>query len=304
MENRTFTITYDPELFSSNNNVNVHIGATSLTVQFTQLELGVTSHQNGDESSRVFLPNYNDVSLSNINDVSGNPEISSPPPPSSPADLLDIPPPLQRQRRYAEQWDMPPISFVPPLGPRNIMDVSGFWDQQEDFPPISVNENEVFSGDSNQENYEQFIENISVENMGDQTEEERLDNQCSICLNQMTEETRWTTNCQHSFHRQCLDIWENNHSSCPLCRTNLHNHQRRNAVILNGNILPPLEEEEPANGQDLLDFDETAAIIRQGLEPASEIIQRFLDNEADVANNDGTETDEESNGVDTGEFED
>ena len=28
--------------------------------------------------------------------------------------------------------------------------------------------------------------------------------------------------CRHSFHRTCIEAWETNHNSCPLCREPIH----------------------------------------------------------------------------------
>ena len=283
MENRTFTISYDTELMNSNNNVNVHIGVSSLSVSFTQLDLGVTSHRNGDESSQVFLPNYDDISVSNVSggypsvsDVSGYSGVSG--------QAVEWVPPLQG-RPYVPRLNLlnvpdvsgnpPPNSFdrAPLQGPRNDFN-GGFFNPEHNFP-ISVSGNPVFENDSDQTDYEEFIESISVENLGEEVD---IDNQCSICLQQMSEETKHTTGCNHSFHRQCLNIWENRHSSCPLCRANLHNHeeqanidevedlldeelndmnnnfnnrrhQRRNALVINPeDILRSFLDEEPANG--------------------------------------------------------
>ena len=216
---RTFNITYDSQLLENSSGINIHIGITGLRVEFAQLDLDVT-HNNGDESSRVFLPNYNNVSgnpVSFVHPLQGRPYVSQPPAPS-PADILELSPlqPLRRQQIYEEVWNRPILQEH-----SNANNISGFWDQSMNFPQISGNSNVIFSSESNQENYEQFINHISIENMGD---EDDIDNKCSICLNQMTEETIHTTGCNHSFHRQCLDIWENNHSSCPLCRANLHNY--------------------------------------------------------------------------------
>lgn len=38
---------------------------------------------------------------------------------------------------------------------------------------------------------------------------------CPICLEHLSGQT-FTTNCNHIFHRECLDKWNN--KSCPCCR--------------------------------------------------------------------------------------
>ena len=51
---------------------------------------------------------------------------------------------------------------------------------------------------------------------------------CSICLESISDENVCTTNCNHKFCKLCLDLWfDNKHSSCPICRTNIQyfNHK-------------------------------------------------------------------------------
>lgn len=48
--------------------------------------------------------------------------------------------------------------------------------------------------------------------------------QCAVCLNEFKshEEIRVLTNCNHVFHRACVDSWMNHDQiSCPLCRTHI-----------------------------------------------------------------------------------
>ena len=42
-------------------------------------------------------------------------------------------------------------------------------------------------------------------------------NICSICL---TGNTDYTTNCNHTFHKKCIDKWKH-HNTCPYCRKEL-----------------------------------------------------------------------------------
>jgi len=47
--------------------------------------------------------------------------------------------------------------------------------------------------------------------------------QCPICLEKIYPvELISTTECKHTFHRQCLIPWTKINNSCPLCRTMLH----------------------------------------------------------------------------------
>lgn len=197
--NRTFTITYDENLFETNNHVNVHLGSTGLSIQFSQLA-------NGNVSSQVYLQNS-----------------SSEVPVSSAWSELSIDPTAEIIPSF-EVPNVPrgrnSVAMSPPPFLRRNFDVSDWHTEvMQQSPIVSVPENPIFDSDSTQADYEEFIESISMEIMEDN--QENQENQCSICLNQMTEQTTYTTGCNHSFHRQCLDIWENNNSSCPLCRANL-----------------------------------------------------------------------------------
>ncbi|OIT00759.1 PREDICTED: RING-H2 finger protein ATL3-like [Nicotiana attenuata] len=44
--------------------------------------------------------------------------------------------------------------------------------------------------------------------------------ECTICLCEVTEgeKTRFLPNCNHGFHVDCIDMWFQCHSTCPLCR--------------------------------------------------------------------------------------
>ena len=45
--------------------------------------------------------------------------------------------------------------------------------------------------------------------------------ECTICLLQYTEETKKTTECNHTFHDECIGRWLQTNNSCPLCRTEM-----------------------------------------------------------------------------------
>lgn len=46
---------------------------------------------------------------------------------------------------------------------------------------------------------------------------------CSVCLSEYQEEDtlRFLPLCGHSFHTSCIDIWLQQHSTCPICRVSL-----------------------------------------------------------------------------------
>jgi len=45
--------------------------------------------------------------------------------------------------------------------------------------------------------------------------------ECTICLLHYTEETKKATECNHTFHDECIGRWLQTNNSCPLCRTEL-----------------------------------------------------------------------------------
>ncbi|KAF3438386.1 hypothetical protein FNV43_RR21148 [Rhamnella rubrinervis] len=46
---------------------------------------------------------------------------------------------------------------------------------------------------------------------------------CPVCLSNFHDKDalRLLTKCDHAFHPHCIDIWLQNHSTCPLCRANV-----------------------------------------------------------------------------------
>lgn len=45
--------------------------------------------------------------------------------------------------------------------------------------------------------------------------------ECTICMEVLINTTRTTTECNHTYHTKCLDIWMKRNSNCPLCRRKL-----------------------------------------------------------------------------------
>ncbi|KAL0011237.1 hypothetical protein SO802_006345 [Lithocarpus litseifolius] len=45
--------------------------------------------------------------------------------------------------------------------------------------------------------------------------------ECSVCLSTIVEETmvKLLPNCKHTFHVECIDMWLNSNTTCPMCRT-------------------------------------------------------------------------------------
>ena len=51
-----------------------------------------------------------------------------------------------------------------------------------------------------------------------------LDYNCSICLENLSKNDEITTlGCNHIFHKNCIDNWFINHSTCPLCNLDFNN---------------------------------------------------------------------------------
>jgi hypothetical protein len=61
-----------------------------------------------------------------------------------------------------------------------------------------------------------------------QNTQEEQGPECCICLNdeQNIDEEFFTTSCNHTFHERCLQGWLLEHSTCPLCRTQLIDRPR------------------------------------------------------------------------------
>jgi len=49
-------------------------------------------------------------------------------------------------------------------------------------------------------------------------------NNCSICLDEFTDEQILMTNCEHVYHYKCIKDWKtkSNKFTCPLCRDNIN----------------------------------------------------------------------------------
>ena len=45
-----------------------------------------------------------------------------------------------------------------------------------------------------------------------------VEEECPICLEQITQANRYITPCRHIFHKTCIDAWKTKNHTCPLCR--------------------------------------------------------------------------------------
>ncbi|CAN1200430.1 RING-H2 finger protein ATL1 [Linum perenne] len=62
-----------------------------------------------------------------------------------------------------------------------------------------------------------------MEKQGKSGTEEATSPECAVCLNEFVDEEklRRIPNCCHMFHIDCIDVWLQNNSNCPLCRTSM-----------------------------------------------------------------------------------
>ncbi|KAL4353351.1 hypothetical protein GQ457_06G007530 [Hibiscus cannabinus] len=53
-----------------------------------------------------------------------------------------------------------------------------------------------------------------------ETHSKEIGNECPVCLSVFAdgEEVKQLTECKHSFHTTCIDLWLNSHDNCPVCR--------------------------------------------------------------------------------------
>ncbi|KAI4382664.1 hypothetical protein MLD38_008600 [Melastoma candidum] len=57
--------------------------------------------------------------------------------------------------------------------------------------------------------------------------------QCTVCLSEYRpgDMLRILPNCGHSFHATCIDIWLQQHSTCPVCRVSLHEFPEKSRLM-------------------------------------------------------------------------
>ncbi|GER28353.1 RING/U-box superfamily protein [Striga asiatica] len=64
--------------------------------------------------------------------------------------------------------------------------------------------------------------------------------ECAICLSEISlgEKTRFLPKCSHGFHLECIGMWFESHSTCPLCRKPVDDN---NPNRLESSLDPPLD---------------------------------------------------------------
>lgn len=71
---------------------------------------------------------------------------------------------------------------------------------------------------------------------------------CPICHDVAKDTEFVTTDCGHKFHVVCLDTWLREHNSCPMCRTDIHQHNSTfNTSIRTSNKLIMIAMTPPDN---------------------------------------------------------
>ena len=62
---------------------------------------------------------------------------------------------------------------------------------------------------------------------------------CPICMDLVEESKITTTKCGHQFCCNCVDLWEEENSSCPMCRTQLKeiNKKRKENIFYKRSIV-------------------------------------------------------------------
>ncbi|KAK4480786.1 hypothetical protein RD792_011637 [Penstemon davidsonii] len=68
--------------------------------------------------------------------------------------------------------------------------------------------------------------------------------ECAVCLSEVSqgEKARLLPKCNHGFHVECIDMWFQSHSTCPLCRNPVTNQDSSNESSLGTIIETPITE--------------------------------------------------------------
>ncbi|XP_031105889.1 RING-H2 finger protein ATL3-like [Ipomoea triloba] len=68
--------------------------------------------------------------------------------------------------------------------------------------------------------------------------------ECAVCLCEVSEgeKARLLPKCNHGFHVECIDMWFQSHSTCPLCRNPISNPTTTAESTLETILRPPPEE--------------------------------------------------------------
>ncbi|MED6170717.1 hypothetical protein PIB30_033682 [Stylosanthes scabra] len=81
-----------------------------------------------------------------------------------------------------------------------------------------------------------------------QPHESKDDLECAVCISELVEGEKFRTlpHCNHGFHVDCIDMWFQSHSTCPLCRTLVTNSTPSVRENVSENSESPSEAENSA----------------------------------------------------------
>lgn len=74
--------------------------------------------------------------------------------------------------------------------------------------------------------------------------------ECAVCLSEVSEgeKARLLPKCNHGFHMECIDMWFQSHSTCPLCRDPVSPEGSESTATLESILQVPAQENPNANG--------------------------------------------------------
>ncbi|KAL3517689.1 hypothetical protein ACH5RR_020278 [Cinchona calisaya] len=100
-------------------------------------------------------------------------------------------------------------------------------------------------------------------------------NKCVVCLNEFQDQDtlRLLPKCSHAFHLDCVDIWLQNNSNCPLCRTSISCNTTRDpfGMIVAPNSSP--QDPQPFIRR-MVGSDEEFVVIAVNEEGSRSLLQR------------------------------
>lgn len=86
----------------------------------------------------------------------------------------------------------------------------------------------IFAAALNEDLQTGGLNDDEIEQLCEETEPSE-DSQCSICLENFTG-TAVKLGCDHLFHRDCIQRWLREHTTCPVCRTRFRNNTQTRHV--------------------------------------------------------------------------
>ena len=92
-------------------------------------------------------------------------------------------------------------------------------------------------------------------------------NECPICLETISKQNRFTTSCNHNFHKNCMRemiIQPNrNLKKCPMCRTNINSKNISNLGITRENMLRRTQNNEEQTRAAIRNQSIIAALLQE-----------------------------------------